>query len=73
MKKEEHEVWRDGREWWVLTSKMPYRNPAGEIIGICGITHDITQRKRAEEELQLAHANLEKRVQERTAELSEAN
>lgn len=71
--KEEHEVWRDGREWWVLTSKMPFHNEHGELAGICGITRDITQRKQAEAALQMAHANLEKRVRERTSELSEAN
>ena len=31
-----------------LSAKAPYRNAAGEVIGIVGISRDITERKRAE-------------------------
>ncbi len=34
-----------------LSTKSPYRNDAGEIVGVLGIARDITGRKRAEEEL----------------------
>lgn len=44
-----------------------------QILGILGVNIDITDRKRAEEELQQANERLERRVQERTAELSKAN
>ena len=50
--KVEKETLADGRSAWVLTSKLPWRNPAGNIIGTFGISKDITALKRAEEELQ---------------------
>lgn len=34
-----------------LSNKTPYRNEAGEIIGIIGISRDITERKQVEEAL----------------------
>jgi len=45
---EERETWADGRETWVSTSKMPLRNDAGKIIGIFGVSRDITEHKLAE-------------------------
>ncbi len=50
--KVEREILVDGRSAWVLTSKLPWRNPAGNIIGTFGVSKDITALKRAEEELQ---------------------
>ena len=38
-------------EQWVLTSKLPLRNKEGEILGLVGITRDITRHKRLEEQL----------------------
>ena len=49
--KVEKELWKDGRETWVLTNKMPLRDHAGHIIGTFGISKDITAIKQAEAEL----------------------
>ncbi len=40
-----------GEEHWVLTSKLPWCDKKGNIIGLFGISRDITDRKRAEEAL----------------------
>jgi PAS domain S-box-containing protein len=45
----------------------------GSLTGRLVVLRDVTKRKRAEEALQKAHDELERRVRERTAELSEAN
>ncbi|MBL7112278.1 MAG: PAS domain S-box protein [Bacteroidales bacterium] len=48
---EEKETWEDGRETWVLTSKMPFFDNTGKIIGTFGISHDITSRKLREKDV----------------------
>jgi PAS domain S-box-containing protein len=58
--KEEREDWPDGHVTWVTSTKLPLRDSRGKIIGIVGISRDITERKRAEE----SHARLAKAVEQ---------
>ena len=37
-----------------LVTKAPYRGKGGEVVGVLGVAHDITDRRRLEEELQHA-------------------
>jgi PAS domain S-box-containing protein len=46
--REEHRIGTDGQPGWLLTSKVPLRDGDGNIIGLVGIGHDITARKRTE-------------------------
>ncbi|HEX3729233.1 MAG TPA: ATP-binding protein [Opitutaceae bacterium] len=50
--------WPDGRITWSRTSKLPLRNAAGEIIGTCGISQDITASRQMEEALEKAHKEI---------------
>ena len=49
--KEEKETMPDGRISWVITTKMLLRDPDGRVIGTCGVSRDITDRKKLEEQL----------------------
>jgi PAS domain S-box-containing protein len=51
----------------------PIRDAHGDIVGVSSIARDITERKRAEEQILRLNAELEHRVQIRTAELTSAN
>jgi diguanylate cyclase (GGDEF)-like protein/PAS domain S-box-containing protein len=70
---EERETWPDGHETWVLTTKLPLMDRKGNVIGTMGISRDITERKRVEQELQKHRVRLEELVAERTAELLRTN
>jgi PAS domain S-box-containing protein len=43
-----------GQRQWLLTSKVPLRDGQGQVIGLVGISRNISALKRAEEELQKA-------------------
>jgi PAS domain S-box-containing protein len=56
--KMEKETWPDGHVTWALSSKMPFRNVRGDIVGTFGISKDITALKEAEEKLAEVHRQL---------------
>jgi len=62
-----------GGQKWVWERGSAVRGPAGEVIALEGFVSDITERKRAQEEVALLNAELEERVRRRTAQLEAAN
>ena len=67
------EVHEDSLGGDFLVSTTPLCDAQGKIMGSVHVAHDITKRKKAEEELRRAHDELEMRVVERTAELVKVN
>ena len=57
---EEKETWPDGHETWVSTTKVPWRDASGNVIGTFGLSRDITARKLAEKNLKVAKEAAEK-------------
>ena len=70
---EHHVLTRDGRKILVEASTAIMRGSKGEPVGFVGVSRDITERKRAEEELGKYQRHLEELVGERTASLEDAN
>ncbi|WP_257456894.1 PAS domain S-box protein [Archangium lipolyticum] len=64
---------KDGEYRWAIDAASPRYSPSGEYLGYIGSVIDITESKRAEEEMRRFNQQLERRVQERTAALLEAN
>jgi PAS domain S-box-containing protein len=61
-----------GRITEVLYNATLFRNETGEIQGVFAAARDVTERKRAEDELQRYSEHLEELVQERTSQLKDA-
>ena len=49
----------EGEIRWASTSKIPYFGDKGQVTGMVGITNDITERKKAEEETKKAKVQME--------------
>jgi diguanylate cyclase (GGDEF)-like protein/PAS domain S-box-containing protein len=57
---EEREEWPDGRITWVSTTKVPLRSRDQQMLGIFGLSRDITERKLADGRAQEQAEQLEK-------------
>lgn len=72
----EDEGWRvrkDGTKFWASVLITTIYGDRGKALGFTKVTRDMTDRKRADDLLKMAYANLEKRVDERTRALTAAN
>lgn len=64
---------KDGGETWVNVNMTVLRDAAGQPVRTMAAIEDISERKRAEEEIRRLNAELEQRVVERTDRLDVAN
>ncbi|MDJ0884861.1 MAG: PAS domain S-box protein, partial [Desulfobacterales bacterium] len=60
---EEKLVDADGTARWIETFKTPIYSDAGEVVGTAGIAHDITRRRRMEEQLRDSEEKFSKAFQ----------
>ncbi len=63
----------DNRQRYAVATYIPQFNKRGEVLGFFSLLQDITERRRAELRLKEAKDQLERRVVERTRELTELN
>lgn len=58
LNREEPIVDDDGTNRWISTTKVPYRNEEGTILGLVCLSRDISEERRAKEDLLRAHVSL---------------
>ncbi|MGA2787482.1 MAG: PAS domain-containing protein [Verrucomicrobiota bacterium] len=68
----ERSVQPDGQVNWVITTKMPWRDKDGNIIGTFGVSRDITPLKEAEQKLAEYTQQLEQKNKQTAEELKMA-
>lgn len=71
----EDEGWcvrKDGTKFWANMLITPVFDRNGVLIGFSKVTRNLTERKKSEDALRQAYAELEQRVEDRTKELSRA-
>jgi PAS domain S-box-containing protein len=64
---------KDGSQFWAHTVINSLQDRSGRLIGFSEITRDLTERRSYELALRDMNSNLERLVQERTADLEAAN
>jgi two-component system sensor kinase FixL len=62
-----------GQIYVLASTRWPYRDTQGNIIGVVGLIQDISKQKAAEQRVQYTETSLETRVQERTSQLHTIN
>jgi len=68
----EEEGWRkrkDGSRFWANVVYTTVQDDRGDLVGFSAVTRDLTDRKRAEDELQRLNAGMQKHIAEQTEEL----
>jgi PAS domain S-box-containing protein len=60
----------DGQYRWMHSESQPRFDPTGNHIGFIGVAHDTTAAKEAENDLRRLNESLERRIEERTAQLA---
>ena len=65
----EHRILAGGETRWVRAKAYPEFDGEGSLLGGFGISQDITERMKAEQEVRRLNETLERRVAERTAEV----
>lgn len=69
--KEEVMIDKIGRKWYSAT-KVPIKDKNNKVIGLVGISRNITELKEAEKELKLYSDHLEELVEEKTKQLKQS-
>ena len=60
----------DGECRWLRSESQPRWGATGEQVGFIGVAHDVTEAKKAQQQLTQLNERLERRVDERTAQLA---
>jgi PAS domain S-box-containing protein len=72
-----HNEWinkkKDGELYWESVSITPIHDESGNIINYLAVKQDITERKKAEQEIRELNENLELKIQQRTEQLAKTN
>lgn len=64
MNVEEYYFDRNGNRVWLLTNKVPLKDAKGKVVGLVGMSRDVTDRKDEEEKLKNLNDELQKKAQE---------
>lgn len=65
----ERETWIGRSDTWVMTSKYPWRDSEGEIVGTFGVSSDVSDLIRAQQKLEKLAETFEAKNREMAAEL----